>query len=170
MEKEDRKALVKKSKKVSKEVILLICIIVIIIGIDQGLKIWVQNVEEITIIPEFLKFKLSENTSAAYGIGSDSTLMYVATNVVILGIIFKFIKSQNEFVDRKFKVFLSFILAGGISNVIERVVRGYVTEFITFEKLSIFPVLNIADIFVLVGWIAVAAIFAVFTVNEWRNK
>lgn len=170
MENEEGKALVKKEKKLSKEVILLISIVVIIIFIDQIFKIWIENVKEVNIIPGILDFKVSQNTSAAYGIGSNSTGMYVATNLVILGVIFKFITTQNQFVDRKLKVLLSFILAGGISNVVNRVIRGYVTEFIDFGQVIGLPVLNIADIFVLIGWIGVAAIFAVFTGKEWRSK
>lgn len=170
MENEKGKLLVRKNKKLNQESILIISTVLIIIIIDQVFKIWTQNSGEISIISGILSFKVSQNTKAAYGIGSNSTLMYVATNIVILGIIFKFITTQNEFVDRKFKIFLSFILAGGISNVIERVIRGYVTEFIVFEKLPILPVLNLADIFVLIGWIAVAAIFATFTIKEYRSK
>lgn len=167
---EEEKTLVKKEKKLTKEAILLISIVVIIILIDQILKIWIQKVGEISIISGILNFKISQNTSAAYGIGSNSTIMYVLTNVVILGVIFKFITTQNEFVDRKLKIFLSFILAGGISNVIDKVIRGYVIEFIDFKQVINFPVFNLADFFVLIGWIAIAAIFAVFTVREWKSK
>lgn len=168
MEKE--KFLTKKEKKLSKENILLISIIMIIILVDQMLKIWLQQIEEIVVIPGILNFKVMQNTSAAYGIGSNSTMMYVITNLVILGVIFKFITTQNEFVDKKLKMCLSFILAGGISNVIDRVIRGYVTEFIDFKQVVNIPVFNVADLFVLVGWILVAAIFASFTVKEWKSK
>ena len=142
----------------------------IIILWDQSLKIIVQNAGEITIIPEVLTFNLTKNTDSAYGIGSNSTITYVATNLVILGIIFKFIRTQNEFVDKKLKILLSFILAGGISNVIERVARGYVTQFIDFQKVIPLPIFNMADIFILIGWVSVALIFAMFTVKEWKRK
>jgi signal peptidase II len=168
MEKEE-KALIK-NKKLSKEAWLFISIVIGIVVLDQALKIWVQNIGELAVIPGILKFKLNENTSAAYGIGSNSTLTYVATNIVILGVIFKFITTQNAFVDTKLKVFLSFILAGGISNVIERVIRGYVTEFMDFGEAINFPVFNLADIFIIIGFVAMAAIFASFTVKEWRSK
>lgn len=170
MESEEGKSLVKKEKKLSKEMILLIAIILMIIVVDQAFKIWIQSVEQINVISSVLNFKMSQNTSAAYGIGSNSTIMYLATNVVILGIIYKFIMTQNEFVDIKLKIFLSFILAGGLSNVIDRLMRGYVTEFIDFGQVIGVPIFNIADIFVLIGWVAVAAIFASFTVKEWRSK
>lgn len=170
MEKEEKRSLVKKEKKLSKENLLLISIGIMIILVDQGLKIWIQNVQEVNVIQGILIFKINENKSAAYGIGSNSTLMYVATNIVILGTIFKFITTQNEFVDMKLRIFLSFILAGGISNVIDKIIRGYVTEFIDFAQIVKLPILNIADIFVIIGWVAMAAIFASFTIKEWRNK
>lgn len=170
MEKEEGKLLVKKEKKISKQTILWISMVGVIILVDQICKIWILNVGEIDVIPGILRFKVSQNTQAAYGIGSNSTLMYVATNLVILSVIFKFITTQNQFVDIKLKIFLSFILSGGIANVIDRVVNGYVTEFIDFGQVVSLPILNVADIFVLIGWMAVAAIFASFTVKEWKSK
>ena len=160
----------KRKSKLDKKDIILIIIVTGIILIDQIIKIIISNIGEVAIIPGILNFKISQNISAAYGIGSNSTIMYVLTNLVILGVIFKFIRTQNEYVDMKIKVFLSFILAGGISNVIDRVFRGYVLEFIDFKELINLPVFNIADLFILTGWICVAAIFAYFTVNEWKNK
>lgn len=160
----------KVGKKLTKESILLISIVVVIVLIDQVLKFWIQSVGEISIISGVLNFKVSENNSAAYGIGSNSTIMYVLTNVIILGVIFKFITTQNEFVDQKLKIFLSFIIAGGISNVIDKVLRGYVTEFVDFGQVVNLPVFNVADLFVIIGWVAIAAIFASFTVKEWRGK
>lgn len=168
MEIKKEKSLVKKEKKLTKEAIFLISLIVLIVLLDQGTKIWMHHVEEINLISGVLNLKVSQNTNPAYGIGSNSTIMYVATNVVILGVIFKFITTQNQFVDKKFKVFLSFILAGGISNTMERILRGYVTGFIDFRHNL--PIFNVADFFVVIGWIAIAAIFAVFTVKEWRSK
>lgn len=168
MENEKGKSLMKKEKKLTKEAILMISIVCIIVLIDQAFKVWIHLAGEINVISGVLTLKLSQNTNAAYGIGSNSTLMYVLTNIVVLGVILKFVTTQNQFVDRKLKVFSCFILAGGISNVIDRVIRGYVTEFFDFGHSV--PVFNIADIFVLIGWVAIAAIFAAFTVKEWRSN
>ena len=161
---------VNKKGKLSKEVILLISIVVAIILVDQITKIWIRSSNEIDVISGVLTFKISENNKSAYGIGSNSKAMYFATNLVSLGEIFKFISTQNEFVDKKLKVFLSFILAGGISNVIDKLIQGYVTEFIDFSQIVNLPVINIADLFILIGWVAIAAIFAAFTAKEWKNK
>lgn len=160
----------KKNNKINKEYVLLLIIVFLIIVIDQISKVFILNKGEIQIIPSVLKFAITENTSAAYGIGSNSTIMYVITNIIILSVIFKFVTTQNAYVDTKMKVFLSFVFAGGFSNVIDRIFRGYVVEFINFKDFINIPVLNIADIFTIVGWIAVAAIFAAFTSNEWRKN
>lgn len=167
---EEKKSLIKTKKKVSKDKIILITIVIAIILIDQITKILVINNADISIIPQILKFKFSQNNSAAYGIGSNSTAMYVLTNLVILSVIFKFITTQNEYIDMKFRIFLSFILAGGISNVIDRLFRGFVVEFIDFKQIVNFPVINFADLFIIIGWVSVAAIFASFTVHEWKSN
>ncbi len=171
---EEEKSLVnKKSKneKIKKEKVLLLIIVLFIIIIDHMVKLYIVNVKEVQVIPNILRFNITENTKPAYGIGSGSTFMYVLTNLVILSVIFKFMTTQNEYVDKKLKIFLCFILAGGISNIIDRIIRGYVVEFIDFRQIINLPIFNIADLFTLIGWVSIAAIFAVFTVNEWRaNK
>ena len=140
-------------KKLSKIEIAIIVIILAIIIIDQISKIIVQNISNINI---------EQN--------ADETMMYIITNLVIIVIITKFMLSQNQFIDSKLKIFLSFIIAGGISNIIDRIFRGYVLEWIKIPNIGWLPIFNIADVFVLIGWILVVGNFAYFTVEEWKNK
>ena len=140
-------------KKLSKIEIAIIVIILAITIIDQISKIIVQNVSNINI---------EQN--------ADETMMYIITNLVIIVIITKFMLSQNQFIDSKLKIFLSFIIAGGISNIIDRIFRGYVLEWIKIPNIGWLPTFNIADIFVLIGWILVVGNFAYFTAEEWKNK
>lgn len=151
----------KKNKKGDKKEYRLIVIIsIVIILIDQIVKAIVLHTGTITIIPNVLQFKVQENMN--------STSMNLVTSLIAILIIFRFVMSQNSYIDRKIKIFLSFVLAGGISNIIDKVVRGYLVEFIDFTPSVSLPVLNIADIFVMIGWIGFAWIFAVFTVKEIR--
>ena len=147
-------------KKINKMEIAIVIIVISIILIDQVTKIIVQSVGNINI---------EQNTNAAYGIGSNSTIMYIITNLVIIVIIVKFMLSQNQFIDKILKVFLSFIVAGGISNLIDRIARGYVLEWINISRIEWLPMFNIADIFVLAGWILVVGKFTYFTVKELRK-
>ena len=141
----------KNVKKINKFDIAIIIIIIAIIVIDQISKIIVQN---------------------TYSMGTDSNsgMMYIVTNLIIIVLITRFMLSQNQFIDKVLKVFLSFIIAGGISNLIDRIVRGYVLEWINISKIDWLPMFNIADVLVLVGWILVVGKFTYFTAKELRQK
>ena len=150
-----------KKKKINKFDIAIILIIIAIIVIDQISKIIIQNVGNINI---------EQNTYSTSGADSNSAKMYIVTNIIIIIIIARFMLSQNQFIDKILKVFLSFIIAGGISNLIDRIVRGYVLEWINISKIDWLPMFNIADILVLVGWILVVGKFTYFTAKELRKK
>lgn len=158
-----------KNKKISKEKIALLILIIVLIIVDQITKVLIVNAGEISVIQGVLKFSVTHNTSGAYGVGSNSNIMYVITNLIVIAIVYKFMTSQNEFIDRKLKVFLSFIIAGGISNTIDKIFRGHVVEFIDLKQFISLPVFNIADLLVIIGWVSLAAIFAAFTVKEMRK-
>ena len=46
------------------------------------------------------------------------------------------------------KLSIAFICGGGLGNLIDRIVQGYVVDLFDFR---VFPVFNIADIFICVG-------------------
>ena len=140
-----------KKKKINKFDIAIIIIIIAIIVIDQISKIIVQN-------------------TYSMGTESNSGMTYIVTNLIIIVLITRFMLSQNQFVDKVLKVFLSFIVAGGISNLIDRIARGYVLEWINISRIEWLPMFNIADIFVLAGWILVVGKFTYFTAKELRRK
>ena len=77
------------------------------------------------------------------------------------------IKSDNQFITKKIKILLSFAFAGGVSNIIDRLCRGSVVEFI---QIGNFPAFNIADVCILIGWISFVAIFASFSAKELSKK
>ena len=155
--------------KIKKEYKILIFIFILIL-IDQISKFIAFKNNNLIVINGVLKFKIFNDVSGSYGVNTNSTLMYILTNLIVAIIAFQFITSQNQFVDKRIKIFLSFIIAGGISNCIDRVFRGYVLEFIDFTDFLNVPILNLADIFILIGWIAMAAIFASFTAKELKNR
>lgn len=62
------------------------------------------------------------------------------------------------------------VLAGGFSNLIDRIFRGFVVDFIDISELINFPNFNFADIFIVLGWILLALFFAMYANNVRMSK
>lgn len=137
-------------KEKNKKIYMYTSIIVLII-IDQIFKKIVElNIYSLPlkIINNLFQISYFENFGIAFGIGTGNLIIYIIGNIVIIGLIFKFIISQDQRLDYKDKFVLSLILAGGISNLIDRIIRGYVVDYLEIIKLFAF---NIADILIFVG-------------------
>ncbi len=133
--------------------------IICVIAIDQIVKIVIVNNmynSSITILEGILNFTYVENTGGAYGIGNDSTIMFIIVNVVVITLITKFMLSKKNDLSTYILVSLGLILAGGLGNLIDRLFRGFVVDYIDFNPLIKYPVFNIADICVVAGCIAIA--------------
>lgn len=124
-----------------------IVIAIVIILLDQLTKILMIN-KQLTIIPNLLEFTYTENTGVAFGIANSKIFLIILLSILILGIIVKFIKETQT--DKNILLSLYFIIAGGISNLIDRIFRGYVIDFIDINILN-FPNFNIADICITLG-------------------
>ena len=43
------------------------------------------------------------------------------------------------------------VISGGVSNLIDRLVRGNVVDYIDINAIISYPVFNIADVFIVLG-------------------
>lgn len=143
----------------NKKILFIVFIILISICIDQIVKqVIIKNIlnSSIEIINGVLNFTYVENTGGAYGIGSNNILMFIIINVIIIGILMKFVISKRDEINNALLIAISLIIAGGIGNLIDRIFRGYVIDFIDINPVLKYPVFNIADIFVVTGCIVIA--------------
>lgn len=160
-------------KKINKKIKIVILITSILIIISQALTIYaVTNVkdESKSIIPNVLRLTYVENTGGAFGIGGNGTIGFVIVSLIIIGIIIRFLVLQQDKLDLKTCLSLGFILAGGISNLIERIMRGFVVDYIDISELFKFPVFNLADMLIFIGWITLVIFIFIYWNKELKNK
>ncbi len=137
----------------------LMIIAIILVLMDQIIKIVISTKlynSTIMLIPHVLNLTYVQNTGAAFGIGSNSTSMFIAVNIVVIGLITYFIFSKKEEISNPILIALYLIIAGGISNLIDRIVRGFVIDYIDISPLIKYPVFNLADVFIVIGCIIIA--------------
>ena len=123
-------------------------ILIISILIDQVSKYMVSGMSEsLTIIPGILSFEYVQNHGAVFGIMQGSNyIMAIISAILCLIISANIIKSKRDSQNVHFAWYM--ILSGGIGNLIDRLFRGYVVDFIATPFIATF---NIADSVVVIG-------------------
>ena len=125
-------------------------IVLIFCSLDQFSKIYINLNLDKLLNKDLLIFTIEfvRNYGAAFNIFSGSRLFLSFISVISTIILsyFIFIR-ENELIN---KYGLSFILAGSIGNGIDRILNGYVIDFIKIKSID-FPVFNIADIVINIG-------------------
>lgn len=104
---------------------------------------------EARFIPGVLSFYHTRNTGAAFSMLSDRRWVFMLLScvaIVAITVMLYFWRSRHVLLT----VSLSMILGGGIGNMIDRIVNGYVTDFFRVDFVD-FAVFNVADSFITVG-------------------
>lgn len=103
-------------------------------------------------INNFLNFTLAFNHGAAFSFLSDAGgwqrwFFIIFSVIVILIITYILVKEKNS----QYIAF-SFVIGGAIGNLYDRILYGYVIDFIEFHYNSFYwPIFNIADIAISIG-------------------
>lgn len=122
------------------------------------------------LIDNFLNFTYSENTGGPFGIGQDNTIGFILISIIIIAIIIHFIVAQRERIDKIASIALSFMLAGGFSNLIDRILRGAVIDYMDITTVLNFPIFNLSDILVITGWILLIISIIAYIKGEKSDK
>lgn len=156
-------------EKGKKRLYLYIGIVVAILLLDQITKL-VAISHPGNLIPGILEIAIVENRGGAFGVGQNSTMTFILTNIIVIGIIIRFMMVRKEEMDIKTGIALCFIIAGGLGNVIDRIFRGYVVDFLNFSQLIPFPTFNLADVFIVVGILLLIIFFGIYTYQKKKTK
>jgi len=126
---------------------------IFIVLIDQFTKYFMFYNKKLLINKDFLLFRLDfvKNYGAAFNILSGSrvflSLISIFFSILLIYLIFR--KNTLNLFDL---YSYSFILGGTVGNGIDRVYKGFVIDFINLNIID-FPVFNIADISINIGFI-----------------
>ena len=106
---------------------------------------------EVVLIPGVLSLSYIENRGAAFGIMQGRQWLLIVISAVMIAVAVEFyIRRIRDIQYRYLRVLIVFLVAGALGNMIDRIMLGYVRDFIYF-KLIDFPVFNVADIYVTVS-------------------
>ncbi|MDD6208858.1 MAG: signal peptidase II [Clostridiales bacterium] len=125
--------------------------------------------KDLELIPDVLVLHFLENRGAAFGILENQTLFFVLFGILILGGIgFCYFRLPLEKKYIPLQWIGIFISAGAVGNLIDRIFRGFVVDFIYFQIIR-FPVFNVADIYVTVGSIVLIILLFFYYKDEEFN-
>lgn len=142
-----------------KKNISIIIIFFLIIFVDQLTKILViknfQLYESLSILP-FFNLTFVVNYGFAFGFLNNPSLNQIIVILVIFSIIAYFlyllIKTQDQF----FRFSLILVISGAIGNFIDRILYGFVIDFIDIYLGSYhWPAFNLADSSITLGFILI---------------
>ncbi len=128
-------------------------IAVLIVILDQTTKFYItRNVSfenPINVINNFFYITHTTNKGAAWGILQNGRYFFIPLTIIVsIALIYFLAKSDNKIL----KLSLSLILGGAAGNLIDRIIKGSVVDFLDFYFGSYnFPTFNVADSFVVVG-------------------
>ena len=124
-----------------------------IILIDQFTKYLMFYNYKLFINKDFLIFRIdfAKNYGAAFNLFSGSRI-FLSLISIIFSIILIYLILRKNTLNQFELISYSFILGGTIGNGIDRILKGFVIDFINLNIIN-FPVFNIADISINVGFI-----------------
>ena len=128
-------------------------IVFIVITLDQISKYIISLNYDYFLNKNIFVFSINyvRNYGAAFNIFEGNRVFLSSISIIssLILIYFIFFKGRLNLLDR---YGLSLILAGSLGNGIDRIIKGYVIDFINL-KLFDFPIFNIADIAINIGCI-----------------
>lgn len=144
--------------------VLYLAIFFAIVVLDQVSKVLITSAfsagQGTTVIKGILDFLYVRNEGAAFGMLQGKRVFFIiVTLAAVAAAIFYIAKTHPD--SPLEKTALAFISGGAIGNFIDRVVLGYVRDFIAVTFID-FPVFNVADCFVCIG----AGLYILYTLLD----
>lgn len=141
-----------------------------IVLIDRIIKIIVENFLKLgvrnSVIKNFFYLTYVKNEGAAFSIFNGKTIFLILLSFVALYLVYNFIKKEDNI--KKINIIAYGIFIGGIiGNLIDRLLYGYVIDYLDFQFLgNRFAIFNFADSTIVVG----AILLLIFEGSDKNGK
>jgi len=136
---------------------LFVGFVLFLIILDQITKFFSTN---INLDFGIFAFKTIHNTGAIWGFFQNSNLAFIWISIIAFGILIYFYDS----IPKTGRYFYLAIISGILGNLIDRLFRGFVLDFIDFK---FWPVFNLADSMIVIG---VIGLIIIELRNEFSKK
>ena len=135
-----------------RRVVTVLSAIILVIA-DQIIKLLViarlKPISSLRVVDGFIRLNYVENTGAAFGSFGNHTVVLSVITLIAITLGFAYLMSGKLKIGVEY-ICILFVLSGGAGNLIDRVFRGYVIDYI--EPLFInFAVFNFVDVLITCG-------------------
>ncbi len=127
--------------------------IALLVGVDRLIKSVALSrlmpIGSADFIPGIVEFNYTENTGAAFSILENHTdiLTVLTTIIIVAGLVYVL---SGKLKNKLLLISAVLVLAGGIGNLIDRIMQGFVIDYIKLLFMD-FAIFNFADCLVCVG-------------------
>ena len=118
----------------------------------------VFEAKNITLIKGVFSIFSTHNTGAGFSIFSNQTTFLLIVTSVFLVLFTLFLVFEKDRKTNLWWISIALIYSGAIGNMIDRLMFGYVRDFLYFELIN-FPIFNVADVCLTVGIVLFAINF-----------
>ena len=145
-----------------------ILFVILLVVLDQASKIYLTLVNktspiDLEVISGFFRITYTCNDGAAFSILKGKRVFFIIMTIVVVFLIVYYLLKNKVYWVEKYSLLL--IISGAVGNLIDRIMYGYVIDFLDFIIFGYdFPVFNIADSFITIG--AIGLIVSILFLNK----
>ena len=133
-------------------IVIVVVLSAVVAGIDQLIKYHIyENLYpdgRVNVIDNLFSLVYSENRGAAFGIFQNGTVFFSVVTVLLIAV-FVYLLISGKFKGKLFTISMILIIGGGIGNLIDRIFRGFVIDYLSVSFFP--PVCNFADYCITIG-------------------
>ena len=136
-------------------IVLSIVLVSVLLGLDLLFKYLVSTyLTTVNIIDNFFSLTYVLNDGAAFSLFASR--IYLLILIAIICLFFIIYELKNNLDDRMLSIGYSLALAGLLGNFLDRLIDGYIIDYLSFKILGYnYPIFNFADILIVVGIVIV---------------